>query len=305
MKILITGASGFVGSFLLNQLLEESKHEVALLLRNPLKSWRIKPLLKDVFLIKGSLDDPQSYQSKLNAFKPDVLVHLAWDGVEGKDRNDSVQWKNVFNMLKLMEIANSAGVHTFVGLGSQAEYGLVSAQIDETRETKPTSLYGASKLAASSIGQMQANIYDMRFSWLRLFSSYGPMDHPNWLIPYLINSLLDGRSPNVTLAEQVWDYIHVRDVASAIGAIIDTDTASGVFNLGSGRAVSLKLIIEKIRDIINPLAIVNFGAIPYREDQVMHLEANIDLLSKETDWKPIVLLDNGLLETVDWWKSLK
>ena len=305
MKILITGASGFVGSFLLNQLLEESKHEVALLLRNPLKSWRIKPLLKDVFLIEGSLDDPQSYQSKLNSFKPDVLVHLAWDGVEGKDRNDSVQWKNVFNMLKLMEIANSAGVHTFVGLGSQAEYGLVSAQIDETRETKPTTLYGASKLAASSIGQMQANIYDMRFSWLRLFSSYGPMDHPNWLIPYLINSLLDGRSPNVTLAEQVWDYIHVRDVASAIGAIIDTDSASGVFNLGSGRAVSLKLIIEKIRDIINPLAIVNFGAIPYREDQVMHLEANIDLLSKETDWKPIVLLDNGLLETVDWWKSLK
>ena len=142
-------------------------------------------------------------------------------------------------------------------------------------------------------------------TWLRLFSSYGPMDQQDWLIPYLINSLLKGESPNLTLAEQVWDYIHVADVASAIALMIDKPNVHGVFNLGSGNAVPLKSIIEKTRDLINPLTLLNFGAVPYREDQVMHLEANIDLLTNATGWRPIVDINEGLLETVNWWKSVK
>lgn len=305
MKVLITGASGFIGSFLLKQLIKEDKHEVAVILRDPLNAWRINSFLEHVYLIKGSLDDPESYRSQLSVFKPDVLIHLAWDGVESKRRNEAGQWRNVSNMLEFMEIAVSQDAHTFIGLGSQAEYGVVNARIDENEATKPTTLYGVSKLAACNIGQVMANISNIRFSWLRLFSSYGPMDQQDWLIPYLINSLLKGESPNLTLAEQVWDYIHVADVASAIALMIDKPNVHGVFNLGSGNAVPLKSIIEKTRDLINPLTLLNFGAVPYREDQVMHLEANIDLLTNATGWRPIVDINEGLLETVNWWKSVK
>jgi UDP-glucose 4-epimerase len=305
MKVLITGASGFVGSFLLKQLIKEGKHKVAVILRDPLNAWRIQSCLKNVYLIKGSLDDPDSYRSQFSIFRPDVLIHLAWDGVGSKSRNAKGQWRNVSYMLELMEIAVAQDVGTFIGLGSQAEYGLVNASIDENEITKPTTLYGVSKLAACNIGQVMAASSNIRFSWLRLFSSYGPMDQPDWLIPYLINSLLRGESPNLTLAEQLWDFIHVSDVASAIKIMIDKPNANGIFNIGSGNALPLKSIIEKTRDLINPSLALNFGAIPYRLDQVMHLEANIDLLSNATGWKPIVGINEGLLETVNWWKSVK
>jgi UDP-glucose 4-epimerase len=305
MRVLITGASGFVGSFLLKQLIKEAKYEVAVILRDPPNAWRIKSSLKNVFLIQGSLCNPESYRSEVIAFEPDILVHLAWIGVGNQSRNARDQWRNIPDMLELIEIAGSVNTHTFIGLGSQAEYGPVNARIDENTDTKPTTLYGASKLAACNIGQSLAETYNMRFSWLRLFSSYGPMDQPDWLIPYLINNLLRGESPNLTLAEQMWDYIHVRDVASAIVSMIETPNAKGIFNLGSGNAVSLRTIIEKTRDLINPLTQLNFGTLPYRPDQVMHLEANIDALIKATGWCPTVDIDEGLLETIDWWKSVR
>jgi UDP-glucose 4-epimerase len=305
MKVLITGASGFIGSFLLKQLIKEGKHEVAVILRNPSNAWRIHSCLKNVYLIKGSLDDPKSYCSQFSDFKPDVLIHLAWDGVGSKSRNEIDQWRNASYMLELMEIAISNEINTFIGLGSQAEYGSVNAVIDENEATKPSTLYGVSKLSACNIGKVMAESSNIRFSWLRLFSSYGPMDQPDWLIPYVINSLLRSESPNLTLAEQVWDFIHVADVASAISLIIEKPKAHGIFNLGSGTALPLKSIIKKIRDLIDPSLLLNFGAIPYREDQVMHLQANIELLTNATGWKPTVDINEGLLETVNWWKSVK
>ena len=87
--------------------------------------------------------------------------------------------------------------------------------------------------------------------------------------------------------------------------MIEKPSAHGVFNLGSGVALPLKSIIEKTRDLIDPSLSLNFGAIPYREDQVMHLQANIDLLMNTTGWKPIIDINEGLLETVNWWKSVK
>ena len=305
MKVLITGVSGFVGSYLLKQLVKETKHEIAVIVREPLNAWRIQSSLKHIYVIKGSIADPESYRARFSAFKPDVVIHLAWDGVGSQSRNESAQWRNVPYMLELMEIAISNGAHTFIGLGSQAEYGSVNARIDENQATNPTTLYGVSKLAACNLGQAIASTSSMRFSWLRLFSSYGPMDQPDWLIPYLINSLLDGQSPNLTAAEQVWDYIHVADVAAAVGSVIDKPNASGVFNLGSGNAIPLKSIIEKTRDLIDSSMPLNLGVVPYRQDQVMHLEANIERLTHATGWKPVVDINDGLLETVNWWKSQK
>lgn len=304
MKILITGASGFVGSFLLKHLIERKKNEIAILLRNPAEAWRIASSLKNVKVIQGSLDNSSTYRSSLVEFEPEVIAHLAWGGVNNTNRNVTNQWRNVSEMLELMEIANSANVHTFVGLGSQAEYGPINARVDETAATNPTTLYGASKLAACNLGQALAKAFDMRFAWLRLFSSYGPMDRPEWLLPYLINNFLKGVSPKVTTAEQLWDYIHVEDVASAIVSVIETTSAQGVFNLGSGQAVLLRSIIEKTRNLINPTIEIQFGAIPYRTDQVMHLEANINSLKNATGWVPRVKIEEGLAETINWWRTI-
>jgi nucleoside-diphosphate-sugar epimerase len=160
-------------------------------------------------------------------------------------------------------------------------------------------VYGAAKLATYHVLERLAAADDRTFSWLRLFSSYGCDDDPSWLIPYMINSLLARQRPSVTPAEQLWDYIHVDDAARAVIAAMDA-RATGAFNLGSGRAVPLRQVMETVRDLIDPKLEIGFGEKPYRPDQVMHLEADISALTAKTGWVPVVSLDEGLRRMVRW-----
>ena len=114
----------------------------------------------------------------------------------------------------------------------------------------------------------------------RLFSVYGPMDDPGWLIPFLILQILEGESPPLTEGTQNWDYLHVSDVAAAVCAVASVSEAEGVFNLGSGQPRSVRSIAEAIRDRIAPSRSLRFGEIPYRIDQIMHLEADIGRLQE-------------------------
>jgi nucleoside-diphosphate-sugar epimerase len=303
MKVFLTGSSGFIGSFLLRNLLNSIGYEVAILLRNPKDAWRIQNLLPKVKVITGDLNNLNSIESELLSFRPDIFVHLAWNGVFGGNRNDHLQWRNVNSTLELVELAHKLNVKTWIGLGSQAEYGVCQNKTNELCATHPTTMYGASKLATQILSEKLCEQFGIRYAWLRLFSSYGPTDNPQWLIPYTINKLLKNESPSFTPAEQLWDYIHVKDVASAISSVAFHDNAQGIFNLGSGNAVPLRSIIEKIRDITNPSATLNFGAVTYRPDQVMHLEADISKLFGATGWRPSISLDDGLYETVNWWRS--
>lgn len=301
MKIFLTGASGFVGANLLRELVERRQHEIAILLRSKESAWRIIDILPKVKVILGDLYRIESFETHLAALKPDVFIHLAWDGVLGNKRNSPIQWRNIPATLELVEIASRVGAKHWIGLGSQAEYGPCENKINELSSTKPTTLYGMSKLATFNLAQRLCNDLGIRFGWLRLFSSYGPADNPNWMIPYLIESFLKRERPKVTRAEQLWDYIYIKDVATAIVALVESHEAAGVFNLGSGSAFHLRSVIEKIRNLVDPALPIGFGEVEYRQDQIMYLQADISRLKKYTGWNPIVDLDTGLKETVDWY----
>ena len=270
-------------------------------MRKPKDAWRIQDLLPKVRVIVGELDRLEIIEAELFDFRPNAFVHLAWNGVLGGERNSPSQWRNVSSTMELVELANRLSVETFIGLGSQAEYGPCQNKIDEFCQTKPTTLYGVSKLAAQLLSERLCAEYGIRHAWLRLFSSFGPTDNPEWLIPYLTKSLIAKERPKLTAAEQLWDYIYIEDVASAIRAVLDSNDAEGVFNLGSGQAYRLKTIIEKIRDLIDSKLPLGFGEVQYRPDQVMHLQADISRLNKATNWSPKFDLDKAIKETVAWY----
>ena len=97
--------------------------------------------------------------------------------------------------------------------------------------------------------------------------------------------------------------IYIDDVTDAIIKVIDKKDIHGIFNLGSGKSIELRKIIHTVRNLINPNLHINYGAVPYREDQIMHLESNIDKITNEIEWRPSVEMDKGLIKTVDWLKS--
>lgn len=303
-RILVTGATGFIGASVAMKLRVRG-HSLALLLRSAGAADRAAALYPDCELITGDLAQPESYAVALQAFRPEMLVHTAWDGVAGADRNDVRQIDNISAASALLEQAIAAGTRHFVGLGSQAEYGPHNARLDETAPTLPTTLYGHAKLATCLVTGAMCRMAGVRHIWLRVFSTYGPRDNPQWMIPSLILALRAGQTPALTGGEQKWDYLYIDDAAEAVVAVVENTSACGIFNLGSGQAPPLRDIITILRDAVAPGAALGFGQIPYRPDQVMHLEADIGRLSHSTGWSPRVDLAAGLEKTARWFSERK
>jgi UDP-glucose 4-epimerase len=301
MNILVTGGGGFIGSHLCRDLLRAG-HRVAALSRDP-APWRLADELGSITLISGHLERQDEWAEKLKTFNPHAVAHLAWTGVANFDRDDPGQAKNIQWTVDLLSLAREAGARTFLGLGSHAEYGPKSEIVGPEDATAPTTVYGEAKLAAGRIAARLAAASGMRFVWMRVFSTFGPMDHPYWMIPSLICSLLREERPALTAADQHWDFLHVADAARAIRMAVECDSARGVYALGSGDAPRLRATIEWIRDSINPRLPLGFGEIPYRPDQVMHLQADITRLKRDLGWTPSIDVQQGLVETIAWYRK--
>lgn len=300
-RVLLTGASGFVGSFVARQLVAAGV-PTAVLLRPGSDPWRVADLLPRLATVEGTLADVPAAEPAARAFAPDTVLHLAWGGVGNAARNDPAQFDNLRQTVDLLHLCRRLGVGAFVGLGSQAEYGPHAGRLDEQTPTCPTTVYGVAKLSAGLFALRLGGEWGVRAAWLRLFSSYGPTDHPGWMIPDLIGKLLAGERPPLTEGRQVWDYIHVADAAAAVVRVAESPAAAGVFNLGSGRPVPLREVIETVRDAIDPALPLGFGEVPYRPDQVMHLEADVSRL-RGLGWEPRTPLAAGLAETIAWYRT--
>lgn len=298
MRVFVTGASGFLGSYLVADLLARG-HEVAVLLRPDSASWRLAEVYDRLHVIPGALEHLDALRGPLLAFAPEAVVHMAWRGVAGSDRNSPLQAANVTDTVGLAELATEAGAKAFVGAGSQAEYGPYDRAIREDDVARPTTLYGMAKLAAGSMALRLCEERGLRAAWLRIFSTYGPKDADYWLIPSMIRNLRAGQHMALTACEQRWGFLHARDAAAAFRLAVTHDAASGIFNVGSPEAPPLRETVSRLRDLVDPGASLGFGELAYRPDQVMILAADVSRMLA-LGWKPEVPLDQGLRETVDW-----
>jgi nucleoside-diphosphate-sugar epimerase len=298
-RVVITGATGFIGASIVREFLHAGV-TVIVLTRESSNRSRLDDLRSEIeFVEYSSLDDQHLSVSKISK-GADVFVHCAWSGVAGSDRNEPFQiTTNIPATIHSVSLAAKLGCQHWIGLGSQAEYGNLNYKISESSPTLPTTLYGKAKLAASISALDLCDAYNLTGSWMRVFSIYGPHDAPNWLIPYVIQEFLAHRAPKLTPCEQLWDYLYVQDAGKAVAAVAERN-AAGTFNLGSGSSLPLKTYIDTIRKILGISLIPEYGAIDYRSDQVMHLEADVIKLTKSTGWIPSVDLIEGLTQTIEF-----
>ena len=291
-KIVLTGATGFIGSAVLKQLIQDG-NEAIVLLRKESNSHKIKAFPGYYTIYYQGLNQNDLIDT-LASHNPDSFIHLAWKGVGGNDRNEKFQiTENLPLTLHSVELAHAIGCQHWIGIGSQAEYGNPNCKVAETAPTVPTTLYGKAKLASCWASLGLAESLKMRSSWVRVFSIYGIGDEPTCFIPYIISELKKGNIPKLTKCEQLWDYLYVEDAARAILSVLYKET-EGIFNIGSGHAIPLKLVVELIRKNVNPYADVDYGAVPYMRHQAMHLEANISKINQLTGWMPEVTIEQGV-----------
>ena len=300
MKAIITGATGSIGMALIDKLLKENVSILVIARKN---SERLKNIPNNVNIIYSDLEHLCDIENDSNE-EYDVFYHFAWSGTTGAFRNDLyLQNNNVKYTLDAVRLASKFKCKLFIGAGSQAEYGLSSENLSASTFTKPFTGYGMAKLAAGLMSRKLCHDLGMKHIWTRILSVYGPYDSSCSLIMSILKNVYEGKEIDVTKGEQQWDFIYSADVAEIMYLLSSKGIDGKTYVIGSGQTKTIREYIEIIIKTIGVEAKVNYGAIPYGENQIMYLCAdNIELLS---DISYTIKYDfmAGISELIKWYKD--
>lgn len=303
-KVIITGPTGTIGHALIDECIKH-KVEVFAICRPDSPRSASLPKNELVHLVKADLAHLDKAAQNLPK-DCDALYHFAWVGTFGVDaRNDmQTQIKNIHYTLDAVNLAKSCGCKTFIGAGSQAEYGRFEGKLKADTPVFPENGYGMAKLCAGQMSRVQAHKYGIKHIWPRILSVYGPYDGVYTMIMSTIVKLLQGEKPSFTKGEQMWDYLYTKDVGSIMFALGGEKSKDGkVYCLGSGQVRQLHEYIEIIRDLVNPKLSLGLGDIPYAPKQVMYLCADNSDLVNDLDYKYKYDFETGIKETIAWVKA--
>ena len=293
MKILLTGATGFIGSHVARTLVRTS-HEVHAIVRPDDEMWRIRDILPSLHIVRADLLDATF---TLPPVTFDACIHLAWYVEPGKYLESPQNKEWVETSLRLARVLKDSGCQRFIAAGTCFEYATSDPPQRESTPTKPSTLYVQSKLkllhALQSVG--------IEFAWVRFFYQYGPHEDSRRLVPVIINSLLNAQEVKLVPGDRTRDYLYIEDVASAVCAVAQSDV-TGPVNIGSGSPTTVRDLALKIGQMLNRPELIRIGALPYSANEPMHLLADNTKL-RGTGWSPVISLDDGLRQTVEWWKS--
>ena len=296
----VTGPTGAIGRALCERLLQE-KTKVYAVVRP--QSMRLGQLPQGVQIVPCDIKHLESLEEKIDE-QVDAFFHLAWTHTSGNDRNDMMaQSSNIGYALEAVHSAFALGCKVFVGAGSQAEYGRIEGKLTGRTPCFPENGYGMAKLCAGEMTRVECTKMGIRHEWARILSVYGPGDTRRSMISTVIAQLLDGKKPELTLGEQMWDYLYASDAAAALYSMACRGKDGKVYPVGSGTAIPLRKYVEILRDQIDPELPLEFGKIPYGSQQVMHLQADITELKMDTGFEPSVTFEEGIRETIRYEKK--
>jgi nucleoside-diphosphate-sugar epimerase len=240
--------------------------------------------------------------AQLVKIQPELCIHLAWYAVPGKSYTSMENTRQLNAGIHLASKLSEVGCKRFVGVGTCIEYDTDAGLLSETTPLKPRNLYAACKAALFTVLEQLSKLTGMKLAWVRPFYQYGPFEDERRLMPAVITSLLRNQKVETTRGDQVRDYLHVEDVASAIWAVAKSNL-TGAVNLGSGKPYVLKDIISRMGDIIGRPELILYGAIPSSPADPVFICSNNRRLVENTGWSPKYGLEEGLRHTIAWWRK--
>jgi nucleoside-diphosphate-sugar epimerase len=295
-RVLVTGASGFIGSHALG-ILKRKGHEVH-------ASWLNKRREIDgVEWHRADLRHNSAIGSLLREVCPTHLLHLAWYAKprDYRESPENLAWCKAGISL-LTEFAEHGGSRA-VFAGTCFEYDLRHGFCSEDlTPAVPSTLYATCKDSLRRIVAEFSSRAGLSTAWGRVFYLYGPREARERLVPSVITSLLRNEKARCTHGRQLRDFLYVEDVADALVAMLDS-SVRGVINIGSGEPVTIRSLVGEIASQLEMPGQVEFGAIDTAPTEPPMVCADTRKLREEVGWNPRWSLQDGIAESIKWWKS--
>jgi nucleoside-diphosphate-sugar epimerase len=302
-KILVTGASGFIGSCLARHLLEKGD-EVHLFLREGSKQWRLQDVLPRFQVHKVDLANRESVFSAVSGIRPDVIYHLATYGAYAQQKDPQLSVST--NVLGTMNLADSCREFggAMVNVSTSSEYGIKNHPIREDDVLEPNSLYGVSKSAATLYCSHLSRDFGVPITTFRIFAAYGYYEEPMRLIPSLIVSYLKNAPPRLASPDSVRDFIFIEDIISAFEKAPDTPAAKGqILNLACGKQHTISELATVVKKLTGSSLDPVWGSTQKKQSEPPMWVADMSKTRKALGWEPSNSLDAGLEKSVAWYRK--
>ena len=295
-RILIIGGTGFIGYYLSKKSLEKGWSVTSISLKKPKK----KRYLKKVKYFFVDISKGKLLKKKIIGFF-DYVVNLGGH-VDHSDKQKTFE-SHYLGCKNLTKIFLKKMPRAFIQMGSSIEYGNIKSPQKENSKCNPKSIYGKSKLLASThlIDLFKKRKFPATI--LRLYLAYGPRQDTNRFLPIIIQGCIKNKKFPCSEGKQLRDFIHVNDVVNAIFKSLSSKNARGqIINIGSGKPRKIRKIIERVRKISNG-GHPQFGEIKLRRDEILELYPNISKAKKKINWRPKISFEQGLKSTIKFYNE--
>lgn len=299
-KVIVTGCTGYVGSHLIQELIKQGAIVYGISRGKSNSQENIKIFRADI------LNKNEIFRI-FKEIQPNAIFHTAAYGVVWGESDIckaiDINIKGVVNLIEAAKCIDK--FEMFINTGSEFEYGNRGTILREDMVLKPISEYSSSKAAATIIAHQLCLNYGISIVTLRLFSIYGGIENKNRFIPYIIDSALSNNAVNLTSCEQIRDYVYIDDIVhSYICAYINFDRTNEIINISTMNQVTLKEIVELVKELVNTKFKVNFGALEYRKNEMWKLVGENTKAEKVIGWYPKIDIISGLKKTIKLYREI-
>jgi nucleoside-diphosphate-sugar epimerase len=297
-RVLVTGATGFIGRMALPALHRRGFEVVALSSRADAR----RPDVDGVEWVAGDLlTDAERIVADV---APTHLLHLAWYAEPGAfwTSDENLRW--VKASVAMLPPFGAGGGQRAVFAGSCAEYewGEETHCVEDVTPVAPATLYGASKHALHVAADAYARAAGVSLAWGRVFFVFGPHEHPARLVSSVARALVRGEPAETSHGEQVRDFLCSVDLGDAFAALL-ASPVEGPVNLASGQARPIRALVEDVARAAGRAELLHLGARPAPEGEPRALTADVTRLRDEVGWAPAAPLEQRIAETVAWWRE--
>lgn len=298
-RVLVTGASGFIGHGTLAPLLASGADVYAVSSR---QSHPAAPL--GVHWQNADLLSATATEELLDRVTPTHLLHLAWYAEPGAFWRSPENLRWVEASLRLLRAFAAHGGHRAVLAGSCSEYAWQDRTccVEHHTPLSPATLYGASKHALHLIAERYAEEVGMSLAWGRVFFVFGPREDRRRLGGSVARALVRGEQAACSHGEQLRDFLYSEDLAESFVALL-TSPAVGPVNLASGRPVRVRELVEALAAAAGRPELVRLGALPANPREPSELLADVARLRNEVGWVPSATLEQRAADTIAWWRK--